>query len=97
VDDLRPHIRLEPPQARRSLLRGGDDTVQKLRRHAEARQPSLTQPGTIVLAGDDDAPAVAEVVDLIPKETGTIVHLRILPGLLDDDEALVRRVRGPGR
>jgi hypothetical protein len=60
----------------------------------EARQPSLIRPGTIVLAGDDDAPAVAEVVDLVPKEAGTIVHLRILPGLFDDYEALVRRVRG---
>ena len=58
----------------------------------EARQPSLIRPGTIVLAGDDDAPAVAEVVDLIPKEAGTVVHLRILPGLFDDYEALVRRV-----
>lgn len=29
----------------------------------EARQPSLIRPGTIVLAGDDDAPAVAEVID----------------------------------
>jgi hypothetical protein len=59
----------------------------------EARQPSLIRPGTIVLAGDDDAPAVAEVVDLVPKEAGTIVHLRILPGLFDDYEALVRRAR----
>jgi hypothetical protein len=60
----------------------------------EARQPSLIRPGSIVLAGDDDAPAVAEVVDLIPKETGTIVYLRILPGLFDDYEALVRRSAG---
>jgi hypothetical protein len=30
---------------------------------------------------------------LIPKEAGTIVHLRILPGLFDDHEALVRRAR----
>jgi hypothetical protein len=59
----------------------------------EARQPSLIRPGTIVLAGDDDAPAVAEVVDLVPKEAGTIVHLRILPGLFDDYEVLVQRVR----
>jgi hypothetical protein len=31
--------------------------------------------------------------DLIPKEAGTIGHLRILPGLFDDYEALVLRVR----
>lgn len=61
----------------------------------EARQPSLIRPGAIVLAGDDDAPAVAEVVDLVPKEAGTIVHLQILPGLFDDYEALVRRVSRP--
>jgi hypothetical protein len=58
----------------------------------EAREPSLIQPGAIVLAGDDDAPAVAEVVDLVRKEAGTVVHLHILPGLFDDYEALVRRV-----
>jgi hypothetical protein len=57
----------------------------------EAREPSLIGPGAIVLAGDDDAPAVAEVVDLVSKEAGTVVHLHILPGLFDDDEALVRR------
>lgn len=57
----------------------------------EAREPSLIRPGAIVLAGDDDAPAVAEVVDLVPKAAGTVVHLHILPGLLDDYEALVRR------
>jgi hypothetical protein len=57
----------------------------------EAREPSLIRPGAIVLAGDDDAPAVAEVVDLVPKEAGTIVHLHILPGAFDDYEALVRR------
>jgi hypothetical protein len=30
-------------------------------------------------------------VDLVPKAAGTVVHLHILPGLLDDYEALVRR------
>jgi hypothetical protein len=30
-------------------------------------------------------------VDLVPKATGTVVHLHILPGLFDDYEALVRR------
>jgi hypothetical protein len=57
----------------------------------EARESSLIRPGAIVLAGDDDAPAVAEVVDLVPKAAGTVVHLHILPGLFDDYEALVRR------
>jgi hypothetical protein len=33
-------------------------------------------------------------VDLVPKEAGTIVHLRILSGLFGDYEALVQRSAG---
>lgn len=57
----------------------------------EARDPSLMVPGAIVVAGDADAPAVAEVVDVVEKASGRIVHLRLLPGGLEDYEALVRR------
>lgn len=61
----------------------------------EARDPSLIVPGAIVVAGDPDAPAVAEVVDLVEKPAGTIVHLRLLPGAIEDYEALVRRTLHP--
>ncbi len=61
----------------------------------EAREPSLIEPGAIVPTGDSDAPAVAEVVDLVPKASGMVVHLRILPGLLEDYAALVRRTMRP--
>ena len=44
-----------------------------------------------MVAGDSDAPAVAEVVDPIDKPAGTIVHLRLLPGTFDDYEALIQR------
>jgi hypothetical protein len=57
----------------------------------EARNPAIVVPGAIVVAGDADAPAVAEVVDLVDKPTGTIVHLRLLPGTFDDYEALIQR------
>jgi hypothetical protein len=57
----------------------------------EARLPELVTPGAIVVTGDEDAPAVAEVVDLVPKGTGTVVHLRILPGTIEDYTALVAR------
>lgn len=57
----------------------------------EARDPSLIEPGAIVVAGDPDAPVVAEVVDIIDKPAGEIVHLRPLPGAIEDYEALVRR------
>ena len=61
----------------------------------EARDPTLIVPGAIVVAGDPDAPAVAEVVDVTDKPAGTIVHLRLLPGAIEDYEALVRRALTP--
>ena len=57
----------------------------------EARNPALIEPGAIVVAGDPDAPAVAEVVDVVENPTGPIVHLRVLPGAVEDYEALIRR------
>lgn len=62
---------------------------------AEATDPSLITPGAIVVAGDDDAPAVAEVVDIVDKPAGTIAHLRLLPGTIEDYERLVKRVVTP--
>lgn len=44
----------------------------------EARDPSLITPGAIAMAGDEDAPVLAEVVDIVEKAAGRIVHLRIL-------------------
>lgn len=61
----------------------------------EARDPELIQPGAIVVAGDSDAPAVAEVVDVVTKPAGQVVHLRLLPGAVADYEALVRRTTPP--
>lgn len=57
----------------------------------EARDPSLIEPGAIVIAGDPHAPAVAEVVDLADKSSGRIVHLRLVPGTIDDYRQLVER------
>ncbi len=61
----------------------------------EARDPRLIEPGAIVVAGDEDAPAVAEVVEIVEKPSGLVVHLRLLPGAIEDYEALVRRVITP--
>ena len=61
----------------------------------EARDPTLIVPGAIIVAGDHDAPAVTEVVDVANKPAGTIVHLRLLPGAIEDYEALVRRAFTP--
>jgi len=43
------------------------------------------------VAGDEDAAAACQVVDLIPASDGTIAHLRLLPGLVDHYRALVDR------
>lgn len=61
----------------------------------EARDPSLISPGAIVVAGDEEAPAVAEVVEIVEKPAGPVVHLRLLPGAVEDYEALVRRAITP--
>jgi hypothetical protein len=58
----------------------------------EARDPSLVTPGALVVAGDEEAPAVAVVVDLVEHTNGTIVHLDVLPGAVDRYIALARRV-----
>jgi hypothetical protein len=57
----------------------------------EARDPSQVKPGELVVAGDQDVAAVCQVVDLVPAGDGTIVHLRLLPGLVDDYRVLVER------
>jgi hypothetical protein len=61
----------------------------------EATDPSVIVPGAIVVAGDADAPAVAEVVDIVDKPAGKVVHLRVLPGAIEDYQALVRRAITP--
>jgi hypothetical protein len=43
----------------------------------KARDPTIIVPNAIVVAGDPDAPAVVEVIDIVRKEAGDIVHLRI--------------------
>lgn len=58
----------------------------------EAADPGLISPGAVIVVGDDDAAAVAEVVELQTIDTGTIVRFRLLPGSLDQYEALVDRL-----
>ena len=57
----------------------------------EARDPGQIRPGALVVAGDEGAAAVCQVVDLVPAGDCMIVHLRLLPGLVDDYRALVER------
>ncbi|MFT4288787.1 hypothetical protein [Nocardioides sp.] len=45
-----------------------------------ARDPSVIQPGEIIVVGDDDALAMGRVVDLVEEANGTVVHVDVLPG-----------------
>ena len=76
-------------------LNGEDETGMVWTFLDEAARPEVIIPGAIVVAGEEHAPAVAEVVDIVAKPAGSIVHLRILPGLVEDYEALVRRTVTP--
>jgi hypothetical protein len=38
---------------------------------------------------------VAEVVEIVEKPAGPVVHLRVLPGVIEDYQALVRRAITP--
>jgi hypothetical protein len=58
----------------------------------EATDPSVIRPGQVVVAGSELTPAICEVVDLVEKPVGTIVHLRILPGSVEQYRDLVHRI-----
>ena len=58
----------------------------------EAPDPSVIGAGALVVAGTELTPAVCEVVDLVDKTVGTIVHLRILPGAVSQYRRMLDRV-----
>ena len=58
----------------------------------EAVDESIIRPGEVVVAGTPLTPAVCEVIDLVVKPTGTVVHLRVLPGPLEKYRRLLERV-----
>ncbi len=60
----------------------------------EATDPDAIRPGAIVVAGSQLTPAVCEVVDLVEKAVGTVVHLRVLSGSIGPVPASSRAYRG---
>jgi hypothetical protein len=60
----------------------------------EAEDPSIIRAGEVVVAGSPLTPAVCEVVDLVDKAAGTVVHLSVLPGTIDQYRRLLARVGG---
>ena len=60
----------------------------------EADDPSIIKPGEVVIAGSPLTPAVCEVVDRFDMPAGTIVHLRVPPGTIEQNRSLVSRGGG---
>lgn len=58
---------------------------------SQARDPDLVQPERILVTGDDDAIAMARVVDLVEHPNGTIMHLGLLPGTVGEYVEAVER------
>jgi hypothetical protein len=58
---------------------------------SEARDPSVIVPDQIVVVGDDDAIAMARIVDLVEHQNGTVVHVDVLPGTVDSYLGAVAR------
>lgn len=46
----------------------------------EATDPGAIRPGPIVVAGTDLTSAVCEVIELVEKAVGTVIHLRVRDG-----------------
>lgn len=57
----------------------------------EARDPGQVKRGAVITAGDEDTAAVCEVVGLTLAGDGITVHLRLLPGLVEDYRTLAKR------
>jgi hypothetical protein len=49
----------------------------------EAVDPMVVKSGELGIAGSPLTPAVCEVVDLVDKPAGTIVHLAVLPRTIE--------------
>jgi hypothetical protein len=72
-------------------LNGEDETGLVWTFLDEASHPSVIRSGAIVAAGSELTPAVCEVVDLVDKPAGTVVHLRVLPGTIEQYRRLIDR------
>ena len=60
----------------------------------EAEDPVIIKRGEVVIAGSPLTPAVCEVVDLVEKPAGTVVHLRVLPGTVEQYRRMLTRIGG---
>jgi hypothetical protein len=56
-----------------------------------ARDESVVAPGAVLILRDGEDFAVGQVVDLVRVDQGTVVHLRLLPGAVEDYQAALER------
>lgn len=61
---------------------------------SEVREPAVIRAGAIVVVADDEDLAMARIIDTVEHENGTIVHVDILPGTVDDYLDAAARVTG---
>ncbi|MGH3497450.1 MAG: hypothetical protein ACRDP1_08300 [Nocardioidaceae bacterium] len=57
----------------------------------EAREPENVVPGAVLTLREGEDLAMGQVIDLVTKANGTIVHIELLPGALKDYQAAIER------
>lgn len=57
----------------------------------EAREPDTIVPGAVLTLRDGEDIAMGQVIDLVPAANGTIVHIELLPGAVEDYQAAIER------
>ncbi|WP_436701848.1 hypothetical protein [Nocardioides sp. BYT-33-1] len=58
-----------------------------------ARNPAMIVPGAVVTLRDGEDTAMGQIIDLVPAANGTIVHVELLPGAVEDYQAAIERAR----
>lgn len=58
-----------------------------------ARDPGLITPRAVLTLRDGEDLAMGQVVDLVPVDGGTIVHVSLLPGAVADYQAAIERAQ----
>jgi len=56
-----------------------------------ARDESVVVPGAVLILRDGEDFAMGQVADLAKRDQGTLVHLRLLPGAVEDYHAAFER------
>lgn len=57
----------------------------------EAREPDQIVPGAVLTLRDGEDLAMGQVIGLVAKANGTIVHIELLPGAIEEYQAAIER------